>query len=238
MLDVLAQVALGTGDEPIPAPALSSIRRLIPCDVLGYFEGAPWDRAGRRVWITGDFDTLTEEERRIVDRFRFQNPLLPSPATIGRALRVTDLMSRRAYRRLDLYALVGRRHHIEYLMEYWMRSPDGVIRGLTLDASRHDFSERDRSVLETLGRRLEQILGRGDPGLPRPARQLGLTKRQAEVLAWVARGLTNAEIATTLSLSPHTVRKHLENAFTRLGVHSRGRAIASLYPGGPTEWRG
>ncbi|MFI5254050.1 MAG: LuxR C-terminal-related transcriptional regulator [Candidatus Limnocylindrales bacterium] len=140
-------------------------------------------------------------------------------------------MSRRAYRKLDLYVLLGRRHRIEFSMDYWMRSPDGIVRGLRLDASRRDFSERDRAVLEALGRHLERVLGRRDPHLPQPAGLLGLTERQAEILAWVARGLTNAEIGATLSLSPHTVRKHLENAFARLGVHSRGRAIALLRAG-------
>jgi DNA-binding CsgD family transcriptional regulator len=231
ILDVVAEVAVGTVDEPIPERALMGIRRLIPCDVVSYFEGAPWDRARRRVWSTGDIGSWTDEERLIHDRFRFQLPLLPSPATVGHALRITDFMSQRAYRNLDLYALVHRRHQIEYSMDYWMRSPDGLIRGVSLDASRRDFSERDRAVLEITGRHLQQILGRRDPRPPRAPAQFGLTDRQAEVLAWVARGLTNTEIAAALSLSPHTVRKHLENAFSRLRVHSRGRAVALVYPG-------
>ncbi len=59
-----------------------------------------------------------------------------------------------------------------------------------------------------------------------------------EVLAWVARGRTNGEIASALSLSAHTVRKHLENAFERLGVHSRAAAIARAYESGPAGRRG
>lgn len=54
----------------------------------------------------------------------------------------------------------------------------------------------------------------------------GLTRREQEVLAWVARGKTNAEIAETLWLSPGTVRKHLENAFAKLGVRTRTAAVA------------
>jgi DNA-binding CsgD family transcriptional regulator len=53
-----------------------------------------------------------------------------------------------------------------------------------------------------------------------------LTRREEEVLRWVARGSTNAQIAATLWLSPGTVRKHLENVFAKLGVHTRTAAVA------------
>jgi DNA-binding CsgD family transcriptional regulator len=53
-----------------------------------------------------------------------------------------------------------------------------------------------------------------------------LTAREREVLAWVARGKTNAEIAQLLWLSPSTVRKHLENVYAKLGVSTRTAAVA------------
>jgi DNA-binding CsgD family transcriptional regulator len=51
-----------------------------------------------------------------------------------------------------------------------------------------------------------------------------LTGREREVLAWVARGKTNPEIAELLWLSPGTVRKHLENVYGKLGVNTRTAA--------------
>lgn len=57
-----------------------------------------------------------------------------------------------------------------------------------------------------------------------PAGQL--TGREQEVLAWVARGKTNAEIAELLWLAPSTVRKHLENVYAKLGVSNRTAAVA------------
>jgi DNA-binding CsgD family transcriptional regulator len=54
----------------------------------------------------------------------------------------------------------------------------------------------------------------------------GLTAREQQVLSWVARGKTNAEVAEVLWLSPGTVRKHLENAFAKLGVRTRTAAVA------------
>ena len=51
-----------------------------------------------------------------------------------------------------------------------------------------------------------------------------LTKREAEVLSWVARGKSNAEIATILNICTKTVDKHLERIYPKLGVENRTAA--------------
>lgn len=55
-----------------------------------------------------------------------------------------------------------------------------------------------------------------------------LTSRELEVLQRVAEGKTNAEVAGVLGISTDTVRKHLENAYAKLGVHTRTAAVAAL----------
>lgn len=55
----------------------------------------------------------------------------------------------------------------------------------------------------------------------------GLSEREIEVLCWVARGLTNKEVATKLGLSPRTVQTHLEHVFQKTGVATR--AAAALF---------
>jgi DNA-binding CsgD family transcriptional regulator len=55
-----------------------------------------------------------------------------------------------------------------------------------------------------------------------------LTDREREILELVASGKTNAEIAEAMWIAPGTVRKHLENVYEKLGVHSRTAAIATL----------
>jgi DNA-binding CsgD family transcriptional regulator len=56
--------------------------------------------------------------------------------------------------------------------------------------------------------------------------EIPLTARERDVLSWVARGKTNAEIAQLLWLAPSTVRKHLENVYAKLGVNTRTAAVA------------
>ena len=55
-----------------------------------------------------------------------------------------------------------------------------------------------------------------------------LTPREQQVIALVADGLRNSEIAERLWVSPATVRKHLENIYDKLGVHTRTAAVAQL----------
>jgi DNA-binding NarL/FixJ family response regulator len=53
-----------------------------------------------------------------------------------------------------------------------------------------------------------------------------LTERQIEVLSWVARGKTNAEIGEILSLKTGTIGKYLERIFPKLGVENRTAAAS------------
>lgn len=61
--------------------------------------------------------------------------------------------------------------------------------------------------------------------LPIPAETSGLTKRQKEVLHWVAHGKTTAEVATILGLSGATIEKHLRQARDTLGVSTTVQAV-------------
>ncbi len=56
-----------------------------------------------------------------------------------------------------------------------------------------------------------------------------LTRAELEVVLWISRGLTDPdEVASSLFRSPHTVRTHLANIYTKLNVHSRDQLLACL----------
>jgi DNA-binding CsgD family transcriptional regulator len=92
------------------------------------------------------------------------------------------------------------------------------------------FAAGDLTYLETVARWLALACLRLAPGGTQAARPLAvatrdgvqdLTDRQLEVAALIRQGLTNAQIATHLSLDPGTVANHVANILTRLGFRSR-----------------
>ncbi|MDR7169893.1 DNA-binding NarL/FixJ family response regulator [Nocardia kruczakiae] len=65
-----------------------------------------------------------------------------------------------------------------------------------------------------------------NPTAPNPD---GLTAREAEVVALITRGLSNAEIAAHLFVSPATVKTHINNAFAKIGARNRADAVRYGY---------
>lgn len=72
-----------------------------------------------------------------------------------------------------------------------------------------------------------QLLLRAENALVVEARlqRLGCTQREAEVMRWVCRGKTNVDIAQILDVTIHTVNRHLEHVYQKLGVENRHQAI-------------
>ena len=105
-------------------------------------------------------------------------------------------------------------------------------------AGRTTCPARARLVINREEKRLVARLAQGSVGPilileeqrtapdPVPLERFGLTRREAQVLAWVAQGKTNGEIGTILGLSHRTVEKHLERLYQKLGVETRTAAAA------------
>jgi DNA-binding NarL/FixJ family response regulator len=81
------------------------------------------------------------------------------------------------------------------------------------------------------------LIGRflAQPDEPEPSGAVplpGLTEREREVVALVAAGLSNQDIADRLVVSPHTAKTHVNRAMTKLGAHDRAQLVIAAYQAG------
>ncbi|MBI5169204.1 MAG: hypothetical protein HZA61_06925 [Candidatus Eisenbacteria bacterium] len=93
-----------------------------------------------------------------------------------------------------------------------------------------DFSERDRTMMKLLlphfvqGLQAAERESRLASGQADSLPTLGLTKREVQVAALLARGRSNDEIGRILAMQRRTVEKHVERILTKLGVENRTAA--------------
>jgi LuxR family maltose regulon positive regulatory protein len=62
--------------------------------------------------------------------------------------------------------------------------------------------------------------------MPRSALAEPLSNREGDILKFIAQGLSNKEIARTLSVAPETVKSHVKHIFVKLGVEKRAQAVS------------
>jgi DNA-binding NarL/FixJ family response regulator len=88
----------------------------------------------------------------------------------------------------------------------------------------------DAILAPALTRRLvEQFVGAPPPSAGVPAALAGLSARERDVYARLARGESNAEIASALYLGEATVKTHVGNILTKLGLRDRVHAVVHAY---------
>ncbi|WP_307801754.1 response regulator transcription factor [Microbispora triticiradicis] len=100
----------------------------------------------------------------------------------------------------------------------------------------------DALLAPAITRRLVERFARRDEAEPDVHRDLsGLTPRELEVLRLLATGLSNAELADRLNLSPTTVKTHVARILSKLGLRDRVQAVVLAYetgliaPGSPAD---
>jgi DNA-binding CsgD family transcriptional regulator len=119
--------------------------------------------------------------------------------------------------------------------------PDEISQWLARDRGR--TSPAELVLYRSDGRRLivhrapapsgDLLLLSEQPRRPLDTSKLGLTTREAEVLALVREGLATKRIASTIGISPRTVDKHIQHALDKLGVRTRVQAIVLIDRAGP-----
>ncbi len=67
--------------------------------------------------------------------------------------------------------------------------------------------------------------GKSAPGLDWPGRREGLTDREAEILALITQGKSNAEVARLTYLSPNTIKSYIRTIYRKINAASRTQAV-------------
>ena len=120
---------------------------------------------------------------------------------------------------------------------------------LLKDSPRHDLiaavraaAAGDALLAPSVTRRLIEAFARRPPETaPSPSRLASLTAREQDVLLLLARGHSNAEIASALFVSEATVKTHVGNLLAKLGLRDRVQAVILAYetgmvvPGAPSD---
>ena len=140
-------------------------------------------------------------------------------------MRLSDHLTVRQRRKLEFDALVWRPLRIRDALRLWLPASGTRVRSIYLERSSKNYNLRDVTLLSLLRPHLIRIQTNAD-FRRRASGRRGLTSREAEILGWIAHGKQNAEIARQLCISPHTVRKHIEHIFEKLGVRTRTAAAA------------
>ena len=84
------------------------------------------------------------------------------------------------------------------------------------------------SQLDIAFRKVAQMKRQGETGTRIAARRGGLSSREEEIIDWVAKGRTNAEISGILAISEFTVKNHLRRIMRKLGAANRTEAVAKF----------
>jgi DNA-binding NarL/FixJ family response regulator len=114
----------------------------------------------------------------------------------------------------------------------------GAVGYLTKDASAEEIQQALERVVSgqaaldpAVQHLLIEAIASARPASPVPASSLpdGLTAREAEVLALIAEGLSNADIAGRLVVSEATVKSHINHLLPKIGARDRAQAVAYAY---------
>jgi DNA-binding CsgD family transcriptional regulator len=225
-LDLLLTLGGEETVDPFPVEVLDRFGKLVGADVVGYCETPVHEGFGGYELVTRPAPSWLYDELRDWGRqdptHAFYRHACAEPVAIS------DLLTWREFSQLEVYQRICRPNDVADSIRLYLPTSGAVARFFFFDRKRRGYGRRERDLLTTLRPHLAQ---RRDwwGERRRPMAAARLSGRERQVMELVATGASNATVATRLQLSPHTVRKHLENIYERLGVHTRTEALAALY---------
>lgn len=222
LLEIIEDAHVWQPDDFFYASVLHGLALLVPADEVG-FEVNPW----QRMWLSLHEVAGGRQVPVVSPEVGRGDALVGPEGRAGRSERLGDAgdaggtgvtgvtVASGVHRGRPVLALVG------------FLAPIGDLdsRVLLHRYGGPEFSGREVDLLRLARPHLAELHLRRRAEL---GGQAALTHRQREVLRLVALGGTNLQIAHRLGISEGTVRKHLENAFVRLGAASRNEAVSLL----------
>lgn len=233
LLDLVGEV-IGLLDlEELMNTMLDALGRAVPATWVSLNEVGP-----ERVTALVRGEKLDQHYYDVFAELAHENPLVQrwNRTRDGRAYRWSDVATRaeltstRLWR--EFYGQVGANHQ----MAFALPSESDRVLALVLTRRRGDFTDAERDFVNRARPFLIQAYRNAlayaaatERGPVRALSEAGLTEREAQVVALVARGLSNRGIAAELGVSDRTVQKHLERAYRKLGVRTRSEAATRAW---------
>jgi DNA-binding CsgD family transcriptional regulator len=242
VLDLIGEVQGMLELDELIDGMLAGIARNVPADYVSLNDIGPDPERVVSVVVPDLPDSLYRAYR----EHAFQNPLmLRYMETLdGRPYRFSDVTTAEELHALDLYREVYAPIGVEHQMAFTLPATPGRVIAIALSRRDRDFSDDDREVIERSRPFLiqawrnaidhtalrEELAARpfaptaSDGTAVAELQRRGLTARQAQVLALVARGRSNRDAGAILDISERTVQKHLEHCYRVLAVPTRSAA--------------
>jgi HD-GYP domain-containing protein (c-di-GMP phosphodiesterase class II) len=223
----VAELAAAAGQELSMAPEeVTTVRRAALVHGLGRLgvSNAIWDKRGPLG--AGEWERVRLHPY-LTERMLYQSPTLAPLGAI--AVQLRERLDGSGYPRGLSGAAISRPARLLAAADAYQamreprayrdaRIPDDAAAELRAEVKAGRFDdEAVRAVLAAAGHRVPR----------RHEGPAGLTAREVEVLKLAARGLTNKDIASLLTISPKTVANHIEHIYLKIGASSR--AMASLF---------
>jgi LuxR family maltose regulon positive regulatory protein len=232
---VMAELALDRGDPSAAVDLLAPVLRRIPAENKT-LRAAPLEVTMRAQVATGDTEAAASHlmELRLIAQALGTRPLRASLAlsegVVAAAAGDRETAREKLEDAVELFAASGASFELARARLELAR----VLASLGRKEAAAREATAALALLDEIGasgeaaRARELLTSIGVPAKAKPTagRDQLLTPRELEILRLVSEGLTDGEIAARLVLSKHTVHRHLQNAYARLGCSSRAAAVA------------
>ncbi|MFQ3229891.1 MAG: DNA-binding CsgD family transcriptional regulator [Reinekea sp.] len=186
-----------------------------------------------------DKDVDVNESIQLFNRYASQHPVIARAVHSGNAnaQSISDFLTRSEFQNLELYQYLYKHLHTEDQLSVGFVE-NGYVTGLSVNRATWGFTENERSLLNHVARCVfpfYRILQKDNHSetenrpmvetymgiITEQYQVLGITPREGDVLALIARGKSNKQIALAFNISEGTVKKHVENLFRRMEVNNR-----------------